>query len=183
MASTEEQPHIDNHPHTDEEIGDEQCVADKLNAIHQWRHMRNVAIEDEAGKEGAEDSLHTGYVGKGGTHEKNGHDEDKLHHRIAVAAQKPARQPGDEPYHRGTIEDETQSKPHPKSSPTRVLMGGHKACQHEQGHEQREHTRPHTEGHTGLALQPVARDDGVGNERVGSHDAPQQQRSRTGIAE
>ena len=32
------------HAHTDEEIGDKEGVADKLDAVHQGRHTRNVAV-------------------------------------------------------------------------------------------------------------------------------------------
>ena len=57
VESGENGPHIDEHTHTYQEIGDEQRVADKLDAVHQRRHMGDIAVEDQSGEEGAEDAF------------------------------------------------------------------------------------------------------------------------------
>ena len=40
----EQGAHVDEHTHTYQEVGDKQGVSDKLDAIHQWRHLRDIPI-------------------------------------------------------------------------------------------------------------------------------------------
>ena len=86
-----QQAKIDEHAHTDEEIGNEDGVADELDAVHQRRKSRNIAVKNKAGKERTEYSFEPNGRRNGRTKEENGHHKDELHHGIAVSAQEPTR--------------------------------------------------------------------------------------------
>ena len=57
IAAREHRPHINEHAHANQEIRDEQRIANKLDAVHQRRHMRNIPVENQSGDECAEDTL------------------------------------------------------------------------------------------------------------------------------
>ena len=52
-----QQAKIDEHAHTDKEIGNEDGVADELDAVHQRRKSRYIAVKDKPGKERTEYSF------------------------------------------------------------------------------------------------------------------------------
>ena len=37
-------PYVDEHAHTNQEVGNEEGVADELQTVHQWRHLGNIPI-------------------------------------------------------------------------------------------------------------------------------------------
>ena len=47
LGTREQNPDIDEHTHTNQEIGDEQSVADKLDAIHQGRYVGDISVQDQ----------------------------------------------------------------------------------------------------------------------------------------
>ena len=44
MTALEKQPHIDEHAHTYQEVWNEECIARKLQSVHQRRHVRDIPI-------------------------------------------------------------------------------------------------------------------------------------------
>ena len=48
LPTGEHRLHIDEHAHTDEEIGDEKCIADKLDVVHQRAGRGDFTIEHQA---------------------------------------------------------------------------------------------------------------------------------------
>ena len=57
VDAREEGAHVDEHAHTNQEVGDEQGITDKLDAVHQGRDVGDVSVEDQSGEEGAEDAF------------------------------------------------------------------------------------------------------------------------------
>ena len=55
--SFQQRAQIDKHAHANQKIGNEDGIADELNAVHQRRHLGNVAVQNQAGEEGSEDAL------------------------------------------------------------------------------------------------------------------------------
>ena len=44
MTALKQKIDIDQHAHTYQEIRNEEGIADKLEAVHQWRNMRNISV-------------------------------------------------------------------------------------------------------------------------------------------
>ena len=44
MTALEEQSHVDEHAHTYQEVRDEECIARKLQSVHQRRNVRDIPI-------------------------------------------------------------------------------------------------------------------------------------------
>ena len=76
--------------------------------------MGYVAVEYESGDEGSEDALKTHCLAQGCAHEEHRHDEDELHHGVAVAAQEPSREPRYDENHRPDVHEELGCEPHPE---------------------------------------------------------------------
>ena len=57
VDTRKEGAHVDEHTHTDQEIRNEDGVSDKLDTVHQGRHMGNVTVQDQSREESAEDAL------------------------------------------------------------------------------------------------------------------------------
>ena len=183
VAPGEQQAHVDEHSHADEEIGYEEGVADELDAVHERRHVGDEAVENQARHECAEDALQTDGFAQGGTHEEHRHDEDELHHGIAVAAQKPARQARDDEGKRNAVEHELSGEPQPEQHARVAIVGGHHGGERDERHKQRYHRRAYRQRDARLALQTVTPDDGIGYQRVGGHDAAEQQRGERRVVE
>ena len=85
-------PDIDHHAYSDEEVGDEEGVAYKFYAAHQWRRSGDVAVEDESGKEGAQDLFESDLFCAPGSQEYEDKDEDKLCHLVGYRLEEKACQ-------------------------------------------------------------------------------------------
>ena len=83
--------HIDHHPHTYQEVGDEQGVAHKLDAVHQRGVGGDVAVEYQAGEEGAEHRFEADGSGYPGAEKHHHHHIDILRDLLAVELEKPPR--------------------------------------------------------------------------------------------
>ena len=83
---------VDVHHHSDgeQEVGDEQCVSDKLDGCHERRGDGDVAVEDESGEEGAEDGLEAHHLRAPCGHEHHGEDVDELGDLVVVFLEEPA---------------------------------------------------------------------------------------------
>ena len=101
VGALEQGADIDEHAHADEEIGNEQGVADELDAVHQRRHMGYVAAENQPREEGSHDALDVDGLGEGCREEHHAEHEDVLHDGIGIAAQEIACQLGYAPHHQG----------------------------------------------------------------------------------
>ena len=69
------------------------------------------AVENQSGHKGTEDALQANHLGERATEEEDAQDKDKLHDRIAIAAQKPACQSGDEEDCARTVGRKLHGKP------------------------------------------------------------------------
>ena len=125
----EEQPEVDEHAHANEEVGDEDGVARELQSVHQWRHMWDVAVHDQSCEECTYDAFQTHRLAEGRTHEKYRHDEDELHHGIAIASQEPSRQTRDGQQQHDSKDGELRQEPHPEEESTARLVCRHQCCQ------------------------------------------------------
>ena len=121
----EEQPDIDEHAHTNEEVGDEEGVADKLYMVHQWRHGRDVAVEDKSGEESTEDTLQPYKACQRGTEKQHGEDKDELHDRVAIAPEKAPRESWHDEQDDGDIQHELHHKPQPEQHIGLAVVAGH----------------------------------------------------------
>ena len=59
VKSRKERADINQHAHTNQEIGNKEGIADKFDAVHQRGHMRDVAVQDQSRKESTYDAFHT----------------------------------------------------------------------------------------------------------------------------
>ena len=57
VDTREESAYIDKHAHTYQEIGNKQGITNKLYAVHQRRHVRDITVENQSREESAEDAL------------------------------------------------------------------------------------------------------------------------------
>ena len=89
-AEVGERADIDEHAHTDKEIGDEERVAHKLETPHEGGSRRNVAIQHNSGKERTEHRLKSDCLRKPRRKESHREGIDKLRNAIGVAFEKPA---------------------------------------------------------------------------------------------
>ena len=174
-AAVEEQSQIDEHAHTDKEVGDEDGIAGKLDAVHERREARYVAVQNQAREEGTEDALQTYGLGEGGAEEEFGHDEDKLHHGVGVAAQELAGDTGYDKYHAGAEGGHLEEEHGPEPPMGVGIERGGDTGQHHQCDKESQHGGAHAQCHAAVALQAVAHGDGVGYQCVRRHDAAEQQ--------
>ena len=175
--------HVDEHADAYQEVGYEQCVAYELDAVHQGRHVRYVPVQNESGQEGTHNALDAYQLRQRRRQEHDREHEDVLHDGVRVAAQEVARQLRDAPHQQGQEGHELQHEQQPEAHARLLVVGRRQGRQHHQRHEQRQHGRPHTQHDARVALQSVARDDGVGYQRVRRHDAAQQKRCRVAVAQ
>ena len=139
VDTRKEGAHIDEHTHTYQEIGDEQGITDKLDAVHQGRDVWDISVEDQSGEERAEDSLDTNERGEGCTEEHDAQHEDILHHRITISAEEIASQFGNQDDAARTEGCELHHEEYPEQPATTALEGTGESCQHHQSHKQRNH--------------------------------------------
>ena len=172
----EEQPQVDEHAYTDEEVRDEDGVARELQPVHQRRYMGDVAVHDESCKEGAYDAFQSHRLAEGSTHEEHAHNEDELHHCVAVAAQEPACQAWNCQQQHYCENGELRKEPYPERYAASRLMCCHQCCQTGECEQQCQHRPSHAQRDAGFALQAVSAYDRVGNERVRRHQCAEQER-------
>ena len=183
IPTGKEQANVDEHAYANEEVGDKQCVANELDAVHQRRELWDVAVEDEAGEESTEDAFQPDELGECCHEKEHGHDKDELHDGIAVSAQETSCQPGNGIEQTGAVECHLQNEESPEGHTTATLMGGYDDGKYYEGQEQAHHCGTHTDDYARLALQPIAADNGVGDQRVRRHDTGQQQGGSRRIAQ
>ncbi len=66
-----------------------------------------------------------------------------------------------------------------------VVLGerGYETCQHDERYQERKHAGPHTQRNARFLLQSISRNDRIGYQGIGSHDAAQQEGSPDGIVQ
>ena len=139
LSALEQHPHVDEHSHSDEEIGYEDGVAYELDAVHKWRQVGYVTVQNESRKECTEDAVKSHGIGDRGTHEEHRHDEDELHHGIAVTPQEPACKAGDDDGEHGAHQHYLQHKPCPEYYAAAAVVGRYHRRHHHDGKKQRNH--------------------------------------------
>ena len=89
--------YVDQHSYSNQEIGYEDGVPHKGDALHQRRPGGDETVQDESGIEGPQYGLKPDHAGQRRGHEHEGQDEYELHHRIAGLTEEPAGDPGEAP--------------------------------------------------------------------------------------
>ena len=135
----EQRADVDEHAHANQEVGYEDGVTGELDAVHQGRHVGDIAVQYQSGGECAHDALHADGLAGSSRQEHDGQDEDELHDGIGVAAQEVARQDGYEPDAQGQKQDKLQNEQQPERDAGILAVRRRQGCQHEQGHEERQH--------------------------------------------
>jgi len=174
--SAEQRPDVDQHAHADEEVGDEDGIAHKLQTIHQSRHPGDIAVEHQSGEKGAQQSLQVDELHHQRTEKHQCQHKDKLYDDVLVVYEELAghawEEEDDERKNQGRLEHQQHAKP-----PGDVAIGhGHDDVQGEQGERVGECRGPHGDGHAAFLRQSEPHDGGVGNERVRGIHAGQQDR-------
>ncbi len=163
VASAEEYAHVDEHAHADKEIGDEERVADELDAVHQRREAGDEPVEYQSADEGAQDALKVGKLGERGTEEHHREDEDKLHHRVGVAAQEPPGEAWYEKEEDGAEHHDLDEEKHPEHRVSLAREGAHHGGEGGEREKEGDHRRSHAQRHAGVLLQAIPAHDGVGH--------------------
>ena len=140
-------------------------------------------VHDQSCEECTYDAFQAHRLAEGRTHEEYRHDEDELHHGITIASQEPSRQTRDGQQQHDGEDGELRQEPHPEEESTTRLVRRHQCCQADECQQQRQHRPTHAQCHAGLALQAIATNDGVGDERVRCHQRTQQERCLVAVAE
>ena len=107
----EEHAYVDEHANADKKVGDEEGIADKLDAVHQRRYVRYVAVENQSGEERAEDAFYADRLAERGAHEEDGKHEYELHDGIAIASQEPACKARDDERQRHAVKHKLAREP------------------------------------------------------------------------
>ena len=139
ISSFEQQSRIDQHTYTYQEIGNKDGIADKLNAIHQWRDVRDKAIEHQSGDECSEYALQSYQFAGRRTDKHHCKHEDILHHRVGISSEKPARHVAYKPCHCYTPHHKLDEKHHPEERPRIAGHTSHQCRCHHKGNEKRQH--------------------------------------------
>ena len=104
VPTREDGVQIDNHAHPNEEIGNEEGISHKLDALHQRSHSRDFAIEHDAHEEGTEKPFHSSPFHEPSSQEDQDEHEDILHHSLIETTEKPTRQRGHQQKQSGSDE-------------------------------------------------------------------------------
>ena len=158
--------HIDEHAHTNQEIGNKKRVAHKLNMIHQGRGGRDAAVEHDTRKECAEDAFHTHKLHQAGTQEYKYEYEDVLHNAVVIAAEKPTRQARENQNDKCAQHRHTAQQPYPFIGPYVLLEQTANNGQHEQGQCVGHNRAAHGNAHALTARQTITQHDGIGHQRM-----------------
>ena len=101
--------------------------------------MGYVTIENKTREECTEDAFKANGFAKCSTHKKHRHNEDELHHSIAITAQKPACELRHKHCHGATIKGKLKSEKYPKHDARAAVVRGDNGCQRDKCHKQRYH--------------------------------------------
>ena len=108
VPAFEKYAYVDKHSHTNQEIGDEDGITDKLQSSHQWGKTWDITVECQSGKESTKHTFQTYKCGDSRTKKQDRKDEDKLCDGIAVMLQEPARHSGYNEDHSRQIDSQFQ---------------------------------------------------------------------------
>ena len=145
--------------------------------------MRDVSIHDEPREECSHDAIHADEQAQRRAHAEHCHDKDKLHDGIAVLAQEVARHPRDEHQQEHHEDHQFHGKPYPEQDASAGVVSSFERSQAYECQQQCQHRSAHAQRDAGLALQSVATNDGVGDERVRRHQRAQQERCLMAVAQ
>ena len=157
---------VDNHSHTYQEIGDEECISHEFDVVHQWRGGRNEPVEHNSHQECPENALHTYNFHQAGTKKHQSHYKYILYNGIIVSSEEPASDAREYKYNNESQNDDLDHEPHPIKTRNSLL-------EHTAYHSQ--HQKCECVGHNGASHgnayalpsgNSVAQHDGVGDECV-----------------
>ena len=166
------------HAYADEEVRNEQGIADELEARHQGTGLRDESVHYQACKEGAEQSVEPHHLGKRGTEEHECQDEDVLHDAVLIAAQEPAADAGKGKDDEDDIERTAQAEEHPRQPCSIGALTAHQHGQHKQGRKQGKGCCHDADDHDTVTAETVASHYRIGDKRMAGIDAGQQDTGR-----
>ena len=159
---------IDEHSHADEKVRDENGVAHKLDAVHQRRHIGDVAVHDDASEESAKHALKTYKPGGAARQKHHGEYKYELHHAVAVVLEKPSGDARKQIDDRDAVYHKTQQQhQHFRRVELSVVMNADTHRKHNQRAKHRHDGTGDGDNHRGRFCKPEPRYDRVGDKGVG----------------
>ena len=104
---------VDEHTHTNQEIGDEDSVSDEFCAVHERGRRWYETVEDESAEESAEDALDTTELSNGCGEEDHGEYEDVLDDIVGLVTEEPSYDAGEDEENHEDVQHEPHAEPHP----------------------------------------------------------------------
>ena len=169
---------IHQHAHTNQEVGNEDGVADKLDTVHQRRGVGHKTIKHQTCKEGAKDALQATELSGGSGKEDHSQRESELYDGIAVFTEEHTNEAWQQEEHAEDEKGKLQAEEDPEPNVVAAFQRARDTCQKDEGGKERDHRGSNGDGDRGRLAQSVASNDGVSHQRVGSKDAGQEQGGR-----
>ena len=104
---------VDNHAHTDEEVGNEQGIADELQTRHQGTGLGNETVDYQSCKESTKQAFQSYHLCQRGTDEDERQDENVLHDAVLKVAKEPTADARKDENNKGDIERTAQTEQQP----------------------------------------------------------------------
>ena len=169
---------VDHHTDTYKEIRDEQGVADKLDGAHKRRGHRHIAVEQQAGEEGAEHGFEADELSRPCGEEDHGHDEDILRHLVAVDFEEMARQAREDiKQHEGPDDETAHETENLDDVEVALATDVDRRGEHKEGADDGDDGADDGNEHGGLFGEAETRRHGIGYQRMGGiHGAEEHRR-------
>mgnify|MGYP007072515819 CR=1 FL=1 len=176
LPVAEEGAVVDEHAHADQEEGDEDGVADELDAVHQGRRARDEAVEGQTREEGADDGLEACQLRKVGAQEDQRQHEDILRDVVADVLEEPVREQREEHRDDDDAEHDREREPPPEVVVDVARGHAHDDREQQQGQRVGDDRAAHGDRDGLVAGDAELADDGVGDERLRGKEPGQQDR-------
>ncbi len=166
FSACEEAADVNDHAYSDQEVRDEEGVADKFQTVHQGGHVRHEAVQHQSGEECAEDTFHPHKLHQSAAEKHHREHEDKLHHAVFVFPEEPATDAGEEENDEESQKDYFQQQEHPVQAVDVSFVHASDDGEYQKRQGYRDGGSADGDAHTPQARQAVAAYDGVGDQRV-----------------
>ena len=176
LPVAEEGAIVDEHAHADQKEGDEDGVADELDAVHQGRRARDEAVEGQTREEGADDGLEACQLRKVGAQEDQRQHEDILRDVVADVFEEPVREQREEHRDDDDAEHDREREPPPEVVVDVARGHAHDDREQQQGQRVGDDRAAHGDRDGLVAGDAELADDGVGDERLRGEEPGQQDR-------
>ena len=169
--------YINQHPHPNQEVRNEQRITYKLQMIHQRRDMRNKPIHHQPCKESTENTFHPDKFHQSRSQEHHGKHKDELHYIVVIPTEKPTADAGEEIHNQSTQKDNLNDQPHPEQPVRFALEHTSYHSQHQQSQCIRYRRTSHRNAHTTMPGHTIPDNDRICHQRMGRIHTCQQNRS------